>query len=61
MCGYLKNKISEPTRDKCMKFGKCTCHMVLFNICLDCILSVSQFVWPYLQVVVVEYLKVCFQ
>ena len=39
------DNISEPVIDKCMTFGKCTFLAVLFNICIDCIVSVLKFGW----------------
>ena len=41
----------KPITDKCMKFDKCSCLVVLFNmiLCMDCIVSVSKFGWTHLQ------------
>ena len=54
---YLRKTISIIIiiiRDKCTKFGKCACHVVLFDtiyICLYCIVAVSKFGWTNLIII----------
>ena len=42
MCWYLRTYILEPIGDKCMKFGKCTFLVVLFNA-IQVWIALSQF------------------